>query len=181
MGKVWSGGPQLIALQRDINREDLCPMRLFAVTSSTLLTQEISTSAIVSPTNSSEPTVFRDCPSSNNTVHPYCNNIKIYLCRKLCNDVYRNSNGQSNHIEGPVNSLVGCIHMCAKYNHNNHTEVEFNSNKKCISVCWRNTFGPENDFPREFCFGFTTIDIMVNGQTAFDLAEDGRNICDSAV
>lgn len=30
MGEVWSGRPQLIALLRDISREDLCPMRLFA-------------------------------------------------------------------------------------------------------------------------------------------------------
>ncbi|KAH6857735.1 hypothetical protein AA0119_g3174 [Alternaria tenuissima] len=146
-----------------------------------LSTQEISTSAIVGLINSSEPTLSRDCPSCNSTVYPYYDNSGTYLFLKLYNDAYNNSNGRSSHVKGQVNGLVGCVHMCAKYNHNNHTEVESNSNKKCTSVCWRNTFGPENDFPEELSFGFTTIDIMVNGQTAFDLAEDRRNICDSAV
>lgn len=147
-----------------------------------LSTQEISTSAIVSLINSSESTLSRDCPLRNNTVYPHYDNSRAYLFRKLYNDAYNNSNGRSSHVKGQVNGLIGCVHMGAKYNHNNHTEVESNSNKrKCTSVCWRNTFGPENDFPRELRFGCTTIDIMANGQTAFDLVEDRRNICDSAV
>ena len=103
------------------------------------------------------------------------------MFRKFYNDAYNNSNGRSSHVKGQVNALVGCVHISAKYNHNNHTEVESNSNKKSTSVYWRNTFGRENEFPGELSFGFITIDIMVDGQMAFGLAEDRRNIRDSAV
>ena len=95
-----------------------------------LSTQEISTSAIVGLINSSEPTLSRDCPSCNSTVYPYYDNSRTYLFRKLYNDAYNNSNDRSSHVKGQVNGLVGCVHMCAKYNHNNHTEVESDSNKK---------------------------------------------------
>lgn len=142
-------------------------------------TQAISTTTITGPTNSPQPTLLRDCPSSNNTLYSVTYGSTSYQFRKLCNDAYLNVNGVSAPVQGVVKSLDECINKCAIYNQNNRTEIEAGRDPVCNSVCWRNTFDSRNDWEGGHCFGFTTSNSTVDGQTQFRITGTG-DICDSA-
>jgi hypothetical protein len=148
--------------------------------SSASSTQAVSTTTIIGPTYSPQPTLLRDCPSSNDTVHSITYGDKSYQFRKLCNGAYQNTGDIESHVQGVVDSLDKCIDLCAKYNQDNRTAIEAGRNPICNSVCWRNTFGSENDWEGGHCFGFVTRNITINGQTVFN-ARYGETICDSAV
>jgi hypothetical protein len=149
-----------------------------ATLSSTLSTQAISTTTIIGPTYSPQPTLLRDCPSSNNTLHSVTYGSTSYQFRKLCNGDYQNSGNLAAPVQGVVNSLDECINMCANYNQDNRTEIQTGRDPLCNSVCWRNSFA-DTDWEGGHCFGFTMRNITVNGQTVFNIAENGDN-CDSA-
>ena len=148
-------------------------------TTPTLSTQAISTTTITGPTNSPQPTLLRDCPSSNNTLYSVTYGSTSYQFRKLCNDAYLNVNGVAASVQGVVKSLDECINKCATYNQNNRTEIQAGRDPICNSVCWRNTFDSRNDWEGGHCFGFTTGNTTVNGQTAFR-TKGTEDICDSA-
>ncbi|KAF2626043.1 hypothetical protein BU25DRAFT_412281 [Macroventuria anomochaeta] len=142
-------------------------------------TQIISTSTIVGPTNSPEPTLLRDCPSSNNSIYSVTYGSTSYQFRKICNNAYLNVNGVSAQVQGVVKSLDDCIDRCAIYNRNNATEIQAGRDPICNAVCWRNTFDKTNDWEGGRCFGYTTQNTTVNGQTSFRITNTA-DICDSA-
>jgi hypothetical protein len=143
-----------------------------------LSTQTVSTTTIVGPAYSPQPTLLRDCPSSNDTLHSVTYGNTSYQFRKLCNGGYQNFGNLDSHVQGVVGSLDECIDMCAKYNQNNRTEIQTGRDPICNSVCWRNSFA-DTDWEGGHCFGFTTRNITMNGQTVFSVGKNGEN-CDSA-
>ncbi|KAH7398657.1 hypothetical protein DE146DRAFT_782299 [Phaeosphaeria sp. MPI-PUGE-AT-0046c] len=145
---------------------------------STSSTQIISTTTIVGPSNRPLPTLLRDCPSSNNTVHSVLYGSTDYQFRKLCNGGYQNSANLDSPVQGSVVSLDDCINLCAGYNQNNRTFIRAGRDPVCNAVCWRNSWADAR-FGGGYCFGFTMRNNTVNGQTVFDYAENGEN-CDSA-
>jgi hypothetical protein len=149
--------------------------------SSASSTQAVSTTTIFGPSYSPLSTLLRDCPSSNDTVHSITYGDKSYQFRKLCNGAYQNTDNTEYYVQAVVDSLDKCIDSCANYNQENRTEIQASRNRIYNSVCWRNTFGPENTSEGGCCFGFVTRNITINGQTVFSLAENGETICDSAV
>lgn len=142
-------------------------------------TPAISTTTIVGPTNSPEPTLLRDCPSSNNTLYTVTYGSRSYQFRKLCNDAYLNINGVAAPVQGVFSTLDECIDKCAIYNRNNATAIAAGRDPLCNSVCWRNTFDGRNDWEGGHCFGFTTGNTTVAGETRFRVTGTG-DICDSA-
>ncbi|KAF3032450.1 hypothetical protein E8E12_000774 [Didymella heteroderae] len=139
----------------------------------------ISTSTIVGPSNSAVPTLLRDCPSSNDTLYTVTYGSTSYQYRKLCNNAYTNINGVATSIQGVFSTLNECIDKCASYNRNNATRIKAGTDPLCNSVCWRNTFDERNDWEGGHCFGFTTSNATVGGQTQFRVTNTG-DICDSA-
>ncbi|KAF3034343.1 hypothetical protein E8E11_000442 [Didymella keratinophila] len=139
----------------------------------------ISTSTIVGPSSSAVPTLFRDCPSSNNTLYSVTYGATSYQYRKLCNNAYTNINGVGTSVQGVFSTLNECIDKCASYNRANATRIRAGTDPLCNSVCWRNTFDERNDWEGGHCFGFTTSNATVSGQTQFRVTNTG-DICDSA-
>lgn len=139
----------------------------------------ISTSTIVGPSNSAVPTLYRDCPSSNDTLYSVTYGSTSYQYRKLCNNAYTNINGVATAVQGVFSTLDDCIDKCASYNRANATGIRAGTDPLCNSVCWRNTFDKRNDWEGGHCFGFTTSNTTVAGQTQFRVTNTG-DICDSA-
>ncbi|KAJ4988913.1 hypothetical protein SVAN01_05537 [Stagonosporopsis vannaccii] len=139
----------------------------------------LTTTTIVGPANSPQPTLLRDCPSSNNTLYTVTYGSKSYQFRKLCNDAYLNINGVTAPVQGVFSTLDECIDKCASYNRNNATAIAAGRDPICNSVCWRNTFDGRNDWEGGHCFGFTTGNTTVGGETQFRVTGTG-DICDSA-
>lgn len=142
-------------------------------------TQVISTSTIVGPSSSPVPTLLRDCPSSNDTIYSVTYGSTSYQYRKLCNNAYTNINGVAAPVQGVFSTLDECIDRCAIYNRNNATGIRAGTDPICNPVCWRNTFDERNDWEGGHCFGFTTGNTTIDGETSFRVTNTG-DICDSA-
>lgn len=142
-------------------------------------TLALTTTTVVGPSNSPQPTLLRDCPSSNNTLYTVTYGSTSYQFRKLCNDAYVNINGVTAPVQGVFRSLDDCIDKCASYNRNNATRIAAGTDPLCNSVCWRNTFDKENDWEGGHCFGFTTANKTEGAETLFRTTGTGA-ICDSA-
>lgn len=146
---------------------------------STSATQVITTTTLVGPSNSPQPTLLRDCPSSNNSIYAVTYGSTSFQYRKLCDGAYLNIDGVTAPVQGVVKSLNDCINLCANYDNTNSTEIASGNSPICNSVCWRNTFDSANDWEGGHCFGFTTSNATVNGVSGFQIEES--TICDSAV
>ena len=109
-------------------------------------TQVVTATNILGPANSPEPTLLRDCPSSNNSIYSVTYGSTSYQFRKLCNNAFLNVNGVTAQVGGVVRTLDDCIDRCAIYNRNNATEIQAGRNPICNAVCWRNTFDKANDW-----------------------------------
>lgn len=137
----------------------------------------VTTTEVVGPTN----TLLRDCPSSNDTI--YSANFgadKTMQFRKMCGNSFVNANGFDSSVILNTKSLDDCINSCVAYNIQNQTQIANGQSRICNSVCWRNTFDKANDQVGGACFGFTTQNMTVSGQTAFRIRSPAEFICDSA-
>lgn len=129
----------------------------------------ISTTTLVGPTS----TIFRDCPSSNDTV--FESSFGGAKWRKACGVSFnKDPDFNKDLVAVPVASLDECINLCAAQN------VKSGSTQKCSAVCWRNTFDKVNDWPGGMCFGFTTKNVTANGQTSLNFALPAEARCDGA-
>lgn len=77
----------------------------------------VTSTKVVGPTK----TLFRDCPSSNDTLYSVSLDSKDYVFRKYCGTVII-GNGDDV-VNKPVTSLNACINLCAGYNSNNATKI----------------------------------------------------------
>lgn len=137
------------------------------VESSTKTTQEsvtITTSTEIGPTQ----TLYRDCPSSNNTVYNAIGSA-AYQFRKICGASYKQP--RANVVNQAAASLNDCIDLCIAFNINNKTEIASGRSSPCNSVCWRNNVR-DPDWPGQ-CFGSTTI----NSTAGFQYNDE--DVCDS--
>lgn len=92
-----------------------------SVTPTTTTTQStsVTTTSIVGPSS----TLFRDCPSSDNTTHDVTLGSKTYIYRKFCNTVLTgNKNGVSIVNQATID-LNTCINRCALHNDENASEI----------------------------------------------------------
>lgn len=137
-------------------------------TTPTPSTQESVT--IVTSTESVSPTqtLYRDCPSSNNTIYNAVGSSS-YQFRKICERSFKQP--PVNVVNQAVASLNDCIDLCAAYNVNNKTEIAAGKSSPCNSVCWRNS-ATDPDFPGQ-CFGSTIFNSTAGFQTRDEV------ICDS--
>ncbi len=124
----------------------------------------VTSTEVVSPTQ----TLYRDCPSSNNTVYNAFGS-EAYQFRKICGRSFKQP--PSNVVNQAVGSLNDCIDLCAAYNVSNKTEIAAGKSSPCNSVCWRNS-AKDPDFPGQ-CFGSTIFNSSVGFQTRDEV------ICDS--
>lgn len=137
-------------------------------TTPTPSTQESVT--VVTWTESVSPTqtLYRDCPSSNNTIYNAVGS-NSYQFRKICGRSFKQP--PVNVVNQAVASLNDCIDLCAAYNVNNKTEIAAGKSSPCNSVCWRNS-ATDPDFPGQ-CFGSTIFNSTAGFQTRDEV------ICDS--
>jgi hypothetical protein len=121
--------------------------------------------------------IYRDCPSSNDTVYTYGGSGAPMYFRKWCGLSCYNTQGWTAMINQDTDSLDDCIDLCASYNLLlNQTQIISNSSSAghsvCNSVCWR--WSPRDpDWPGH-CFGFTAGNVSGH----FNLSSEA--ICDSA-
>ncbi|KAH8689005.1 hypothetical protein BGW36DRAFT_76062 [Talaromyces proteolyticus] len=118
-------------------------------------------------------TLYRDCPSANDTQYSFQIDSTTYKFRKLCNMQAQVTQQHTAYVNQRTGSLNDCINLCATWNENNVTKS--NAGQVCSSVCWRNGF-ENDDFPGQ-CFGYTGNNISAPG--GFDLQVD--NTCDSGI
>ncbi|KAM3444070.1 hypothetical protein NHJ13734_001549 [Beauveria thailandica] len=125
----------------------------------------VTSTEVVSPTQ----TLYRDCPSSNNTIYNG-KGSSLYQFRKICARSYKQP--PVNLVNQPVASLNDCIDICAEYNIRNKTAITSGQSNPCNAVCWRNS-ATDPDWPGQ-CFGSTTFNSTEGFQTRDEI------ICDSA-
>lgn len=128
--------------------------------------------AEVGTVSGSSVTLYRDCPSSNNSLYSIQYSSTTYEFRKLCNMQFVNANQPNNRVGQPASSLNDCVNLCASWNENNVTKG--NADQVCSAVCWRYGF-LDDDMPGQ-CFGYTTTNVSSG---VFNVRTDA--ICDSAV
>ncbi|KAM3512335.1 hypothetical protein MY11210_004048 [Beauveria gryllotalpidicola] len=92
----------------------------------------VTSTEVVSPTQ----TLYRDCPSSNNTVYNG-NGSNLYQFRKLCARSYKQS--RVNLVNQRVASLNDCIDICVEYDILNKTAITSGQSNPFNAVCWRNS------------------------------------------
>ncbi|OAR02267.1 hypothetical protein LLEC1_03539 [Akanthomyces lecanii] len=124
----------------------------------------VTSTESVSPTQ----TLYRDCPSSNNTIYNAVGS-STYQFRKICGRSFKQP--PVNVVNQAVASLNDCIDLCAAFNVNNKTEIAAGKSSPCNSVCWRNS-ASDPDFPGQ-CFGSTIFNSTAGFQTRDEV------ICDS--
>lgn len=130
----------------------------------------LTTTEVIGPT----ATLYRDCPSSNDTLYSTTIGEQTYTFRKYCNlGIDGTLDGGNNVVNMPVNSFDACLDACAQYNNANATEILASSSLPCSVVCWRNSVVGE-EFPGQ-CFGSTVLNSS-GGGFQFSSATD----CDSA-
>ncbi|KAL1845342.1 hypothetical protein Daus18300_014564 [Diaporthe australafricana] len=138
-------------------------------TATTTTSASVTTTEVVGATS----TLYRDCPSSNETLYSVdFGSTGSYIYRKFCS-MSIVDNGV-NLVNTPTTSLDACINLCAAYNMENATEIASGASQPCNSVCWRNGF-TDNDWPGQ-CFGATTQN---SSSTGWKL-DNTETICDSA-
>ncbi|KAM3480486.1 hypothetical protein MY8738_004946 [Beauveria namnaoensis] len=125
----------------------------------------VTSTEVVSPTQ----TLYRDCPSSDNTIYNG-KGSDSYQFRKICARSYKQP--PVNLVNQPVASLNDCIDKCAEYNIRNKTAIASGKSNPCNAVCWRNS-ATDPDWPGQ-CFGSTTFNSTEGFQTRDEI------ICDSA-
>ncbi|KAK6077012.1 hypothetical protein SCUP515_05195 [Seiridium cupressi] len=146
---------------------DLSSMTSLATTSTN--SAELTTTQVVG----SSTTLYRDCPSSNNTQYTALGD-STYQYRKLCNDAFLVQSVPET-VNVAVASLDACIDLCAQYNKNNEADIKSGKANICNAVCWRNRF--ETDWPAQ-CFG-NTLKYGAGGQI-FPSNDTTNEQCDSA-
>lgn len=129
--------------------------------------------AEVGTINGQSVTLYRDCPSSNDTQYSVQFNSTAYEFQKLCNMKAVMTGQIIDYVNQQTATLNDCINLCAAWNENNVTKS--NAGEACSSVCWRNTFD-NDDYPGQ-CFGIAAYNASVPG--GFSLQAD--TICDSAI
>lgn len=127
--------------------------------------------AQVGTVNGTSATLYRDCPSTNNSLYSVQYSSTTYEFRKLCNIRSPIHVQGNNWVSQPTSSLNDCINLCAAWNQNNVTNSD--AGNVCSTVCWRHGF-INDDWPGQ-CFGFTTT----NTSSGSDNIPD--DICDSAI
>lgn len=135
-------------------------------TSTTNTPPTLTTSTQIGPTQ----TLYRDCPSSNNTIFKGLGS-NDYQFRKFCNASFHWAGGDV--INARAGSLNECINMCAAYNINNASAIADRKSSICNGVCWRNSI-KDPDWPGQ-CFGST---FQNSSDSGFPMAPE--TICDSA-
>lgn len=130
------------------NRTIIRTAQVTTTPTTTSTTPSLTTIRIVGPST----TLFRDCPSSNNTTYDVViGSSKKQSFRKLYGLAFaRGNNMGQNVVNRATQSLNDCIHECATYNSQNATQGQ--EGKTCDFVCWRNGLDGD-DFPGQ-CFGF---------------------------
>jgi hypothetical protein len=130
-------------------------------------------SAEVGTVSGTAKTLYRDCPSSNDTFYNVEYSSTTYEFRKLCNMQAVINGDHRTFVNQATSTLNECINLCAAYNENNVTKST--GKNICSSVCWRNGF-VNNDWPGQ-CFGYAGNN---NSNSAgFNLQADIT--CDSAI
>ncbi|KAJ3478282.1 hypothetical protein NLG97_g8621 [Lecanicillium saksenae] len=119
---------------------------------------------VASPTQ----TLYRDCPSSNNTIYNALGS-NVYQFRKICSRSFNQP--KANVVNHVAKSLDDCIDLCVAYNIKNRTEIAAGGSSPCNSVCWRNR-ADDPDWPGQ-CFGST----IFNSTAGFQIKDE--TICDS--
>lgn len=139
-------------------------------TSATLTTSTI----VVSPTE----TVYRDCPSSNNSIYTaqLSGGTAPILFRKACGYYFAigpltNSLPDVN-VNQKSQSLDDCINLCIAQNTLNASAIANKEINPCNAVCWRNS-SPGDEFPYNCFGGYST-----NSTEGF--SQSVNTICDSA-
>ena len=127
-----------------------------------------STYTIIGPS----ATLYRDCPSSNDTIYPVRLGSSEQQYRKLCNTSFAATKADNeDFVNQYTTSLDDCIGLCAQWNINDHTSTSGLA-QTCGAVCWRNSF--DDDHPGS-CFGYA---ISNSSAGSFRLNNESR--CDSA-
>lgn len=163
-----------------------------ATTTSAEQIASVTTTEVAGPTS----TLYRDCPSSNNTLYSVTFGSDEYTYRKYCSmSLVDDGTTVVNEPTTNLNSYVSltfllpilllskltylnvshsCINLCAVYNLQNATEIASGDSQPCNAVCWRNGF-VDDEFPGQ-CFGSTTQNSSTGG---FNFDSD-EIICDAA-
>jgi hypothetical protein len=131
----------------------------------------IIVTAQVGTVSGTSVTLYRDCPSANDSLYSVQYSSATYEFRKMCNMQFTNNIENANWVDNPVTSLNDCINLCAAWNENNVTKS--NADQVCSAVCWRYGFAGD-DFPGQ-CFGFASVNSSSGG---FNVQTDAT--CDSA-
>lgn len=87
-------------------------------TTTTAESTSVTTTDVVGPSS----TLFRDCPSSDKTLHDVTLGNDTYVFRKFCSTVLVATG--DNVISTPMADLNSCINQCAKYNYNSASEID---------------------------------------------------------
>ncbi|KAH8893046.1 hypothetical protein GQ53DRAFT_861449 [Thozetella sp. PMI_491] len=127
----------------------------------------ITTIVEIGPTE----TLYRDCPSSNNTIYQSLGSAEFQF-RKLCSVAFQSR--ANNVVSKKTASLSDCIDQCTAYNVENKSELATKQGSVCSSVCWINTLNNNN--PGQ-CFGSTTYNSSIG---ELPLQPDHAE-CDSAI
>lgn len=126
----------------------------------------MKTSTETSPTQ----TLYRDCPSSNDTIYDALSS-PTFQFRKTCNGAYKWVKEAV--VNKPVASLNDCVDLCASHNKNSAADINAGNASLCNAVCWRNSIH-DPDWPGQ-CFGGTIVNTTDNKLPITD-----EVICDSA-
>ncbi|EGP88801.1 unnamed protein product [Zymoseptoria tritici ST99CH_1A5] len=143
--------------------------------SATLQSVNISTSTIVAGPSQ---TVYRDCPSSNDTIYAVqgSGGAAPLLFHKACGYSFKGRIAETRsfvQINQQAKSLDECIGLAVAQNTLNATSIARGDIAPCNTVCWRNG-SPGDDFPFQ-CFG----EHITNSTDGFKQGVEA--ICDSAV
>lgn len=132
----------------------------------TTLSSAAKTSTEISPTQ----TLYRDCPSSNDTIYDALSS-PTFQFRKTCSGAYKWVKQAV--VNKPAASLNDCVDLCASHNKNSAADINTGNASLCNAVCWRNSIH-DPDWPGQ-CFGGTIVNTTDNQLPITD-----EVICDSA-
>ncbi|KAL2786086.1 hypothetical protein BJX66DRAFT_313493 [Aspergillus keveii] len=145
-------------------------------TTATPTLSETSITASRGTINDETVILYRDCPSSNNTLYSIEIDTTTYQFRKECNAHVVHEGQYPNLVRQVAASLNDCMNLCAMYNYLN-TTTDTDLDFACSAVCWRNGF-EGNDWPG-VCFGYPGLDQESEVPGGFLIEPD--TLCDSAV
>lgn len=91
-----------------------------APTTTSAQSTSVTTTQVVGPSS----TLYRDCPSSDNTIHDVTLGDETYMFRKFCSTVLVSIRGDNdNLVSTPTSDLNSCINQCAKYNYESASDI----------------------------------------------------------